>query len=232
VVASRQANRVNTVLFDLDDTLLDSYRARIGALQDVFTQAKITSVTAESFLSNLQGAVFNEEIGRLAEKNSIKDSLFISYRHAYWIKKSGRIRLYPGISEMLRTLKARGFKLGIVTNKGRDFEFEGKRVGCRYELKEVGIADLFSAVIGFDDVREQKPHPEGINLALNQLGSEPDITLFVGDSAVDIQAAQNAGCWSCLATWGITDATGLPEKTLRAHFTVKSPRALLALDCL
>jgi pyrophosphatase PpaX len=223
-------NVITTVLFDLDDTLLDSYGARVGALQDVFTQAKIPGINAEKFLADLQGSPFQDALERLTATHNITENLFISYRRTYWFKK-GRIRLYPGIKEMLETLKLKGHKLGIVTSKGRDFEFEGKRVGCLDELKEVGIAGLFSTVIGLEDVSNYKPHPEGINLALNQLGSEPDKTLFVGDSAADIGAALNAGCWSCHATWGLNDDNCLPEN-IQPHFVVKSPRAILSLECI
>jgi pyrophosphatase PpaX len=210
------------VLFDLDDTILDSYDARIQALQAVFTQVKIVGITAEKFLSSLQGTVFKEALERLAESQNIQDDLFISYRRAYWFKKPGRIRLYPGIGEMLDTLKSRGYKLGIVTNKGRDLEFEGNRIGCINELKEVGIADLFSAVIGFEDVSEQKPHPAGINLALNQIGSQPQDTLFIGDSAADIEAANTAGCRSCQALWGVpADSAG--AENITADFIAAVP---------
>ncbi len=230
-MAKRQANRVNTVLFDLDDTLLDSYLARIQALQHVFTRAKITGLNAHKFLASLRGAPFQDALARLAVEHNITDNLFVTYRRIYWLEQLDNIRLYPGIKEMLGKLKSRGFKLGVVTSKLRDSIFEGKRIGCIYELKEVDIADMFSAVVGLEDVSKYKPHPEGINLALNRLGSLPGDTLVVGDSAADIEAARNAGCRSCHATWGVIDDASLPQN-IRAHFVVKSPRALLSLDCI
>jgi HAD superfamily hydrolase (TIGR01549 family) len=220
-------DRVNTVLFDLDDTLLDSYKARIQAVQDVFTLAKITDITPETFIFKWQGVTFNKAFEKLAAERNIKDDLFVFYRRAYWFNK-GRIRLYPGIKEMLQALQSRDYKLGIVTNKGRNFEFEGRYVGCIEELREVGIHDYFSTVIGFEDVKEGKPHPEGVIMALNQLKSKPQETLFVGDSTVDIQVAYNTNCRSCYATWGLS--SNLP-KDLKAHYTINAPRDLLALDC-
>ena len=229
-MAKRQANRVNTVLFDVDDTLLDSYRARIQALQDVFTRAKITGLNAHKFLASLQGAPFQDALALLAVQHNITDNLFATYRRIYWIEQLDNIRLYPGIKVMLGKLKSRGFKLGVVTSKLRDSIFEGKRIGCIYELNEVGIIDMFSVIVGLEDVNKHKPHPDGINLALNKLGSQPQDTLFVGDSAADIEAAHHAGCRSCLATWGITDDAGLPQN-IRADFVAETPRALLSLDC-
>jgi pyrophosphatase PpaX len=228
-MASQRSGRLNTVLFDLDDTLLDSYGARIHALQTVFDWAKISGLTAVQFLVNLQGAPFEKALNRLAEEQGITNNLFNDYRRVYWNKQFGGIRLHPGIRKMLGTLKSRGYKLGIVSSKFRDIEFEGNRIGCSYELKEMAIADMFSAIIGLEDISQPKPHPEGINLALERLRSSSRHTLFVGDSAADIAAAHNAGCWSCLATWGIKDE--FPAEP-QADFVVDSPRALTSLDCL
>jgi phosphoglycolate phosphatase-like HAD superfamily hydrolase len=219
---------VNTVLFDLDDTLLDSFDARVRALHVVFTQAKIAGVTAEGFLNSLQGAQLKAALERLAEAQNVKNDLFINYRRAYWVARPGRIRLYPGVRAMLETLKSRGFRLGIVTNKGRDFEFEGHHVGCMHELKEVGIAELFATVIGFEDVREQKPHPLGINLALHSVGAGPSDALVIGDSVADIEAARAAGCLSCHAAWGIAPDAVNPE-SLMPDFIATAPEDVISI---
>jgi pyrophosphatase PpaX len=230
-VAKRPPGSVNTVLFDLDDTLLNSYDARIQALQDVFTRAKISGLDAGKFLSDLQGAPFQDALGSLAAERNITDNLFNLYRRIYWFEKKGRLSLYPGVKPMLVKLKSRGYKLGIVTSKLRDSEFEGRRIGCMHELKESGISEMFSVIIGFEDVSKYKPYPEGINLALERINSLPGATLFVGDSAADIEAALNAGCWSCHATWGITDDNILPQ-SIKPQYTVKAPGDLMDLDCL
>ncbi len=230
-MASHPASRVDTVLFDVDDTLLDSYRARIQALRDVFTRANVTGLDAEKFLVGLRGAPFQDALEHLTLEHDTGENLFILYRRIYWIERLGNIRLFPGVREMLVELKSRGYKLGIVTSKGRNFEFEGKRVGCTYELKELDILEMFSVIIGFEDVTRYKPHPDGINAALDKLGSKSPATLFVGDSAADIEAAHHAGCRSCLATWGVDNDFSLPEN-LRAHYMINTPGDLLALDCL
>jgi pyrophosphatase PpaX len=225
-----KARPIEAVLFDLDDTLLDSYGARIRALEIVFEQANI-SLEADRFLQGINGAQIKEAVDSLGKIHHVNDDLFIAYRRAYWTKKPGNVRLYPGIREVLTTLKSDGFKLGIVTNKGRDFEFEGRRVGCVYELREAGIDQLFSTIIGFEDVVEQKPHPEGILLALRRLGVQSEKALVVGDSPADIGAAAAAGCPSCRAMWGVIGTPGQPEN-LTAHYTIKSPGDLLELDCM
>jgi phosphoglycolate phosphatase-like HAD superfamily hydrolase len=212
---------VNTVIFDLDDTLLDSYGARVRSLAAVFTKAGVTGLTADAFLRGLRGAPFNRSLEELRQSRGLEADLFISYRRAYWLAGPGHVSLYPGVREMLDNLKSAGCRLGIVTNKGRHFDFEGRCVGCLDELEEVGIARLFDTIIGFEDVTDQKPHPLGINLALRNLHAAPPDALVVGDSPVDIMAAKSAGCRSCRALWGIApdaedDACPPPDFTAAA----------------
>ena len=80
-------SRISAVLFDLDDTLLNSFTARMQSLQDVFSQANILNTTAEQFLRGLHGTVFKDALERLQTEQNIKDDLFISYRRIYWNKE-------------------------------------------------------------------------------------------------------------------------------------------------
>jgi HAD superfamily hydrolase (TIGR01549 family) len=191
------------VLFDLDDTILDSLPARVRALEIVFSDAGIRGIDAKRFLFDLHGSSFDHSLARLAQQRNIKENLFYCYRRAYWFKLKGGGSLYPGVREMLQKLKSDGFRLGIVTNKSCEDEFEDRRIGCMIELERTDIAGFFSTMVGFEAVKEQKPSPEGINLALFDLGVKPEGALMVGDSPADIAAAKAAGCQSCQAVWGI-----------------------------
>jgi HAD superfamily hydrolase (TIGR01549 family) len=221
---------LSTVLFDLDDTLLDSWNARVYALQSVFSHANISNHDAELFLQKSLGTPLNEALNQLAVQQDLdSDSLFKYYRHCYWTKKPGLISLYRGVKEMLEKLHSLGIKLGIVTLKARFLEVEGRRAGTVRELEELGVDHLFSVIVGFEDVKHFKPHPEGIYLALNHLASQPHETLVVGDSASDIAAATAANCRSCYATWGIRDL----EKRLNeitADLVVERPEQLSRLS--
>ena len=55
------------------------------------------------------------------------------------------------------------------------------------------LDEVFSTIVGYEDMREPKPAPEGLLTALTQLGATPDTTLYVGDSVTDAQAAAGAG---------------------------------------
>ncbi len=222
---------LSTVLFDLDDTLLDSFDARVNALQKAFIRAGILRLKAEQFLRDLHGTQLKEALTQLETAQKTGPNLFEDYRRIYWTKEPGTLRLYPGIRPMLAELHRKGVKLGIVTQKGRSFEVEGRYVGVVQELEELGVVNFFSVIVGFEDVNDHKPHPYGINLALGHLSAHPREALVVGDSAADIEAARAADCWSCYATWGIP-ATEHRLNSIQADLVAETPKALLELTFL
>ena len=202
------------MLWDFDDTLVDSLPARVHALGQVFRDANIQDVDPERFLLSIAGKTLQATLPPLAESHGSATDLFERYRRIYWTKKPGTLRLYPGIEGALDGLQRRGVLLAIVTSKGRSLEVEGVQAGASAELEGLGIAGRFPVVVGLEDVNEPKPHPEGILRALEKLGVAPERALMVGDSVADIEAAKAAGCWSCLATWGVPDGV---DRAGRAH---------------
>ena len=93
--------------------------------------------------------------------------------------------LYPGGTELLRGLKARGVKTAIVSTKRGDT--------IEIILERLGLADTVDLVVGSADVKRHKPDPEGLLYALDRLGVRPEDALFCGDTVLDAGAAKNAG---------------------------------------
>ena len=216
------------VIFDLDDTLIDSFDSRRYALEKVFRLAGIQTPTAHEFLTGLSGRQLLGSLETLAPGQHIEGtSLSEAYRDFYWSKRPGLINLFPGIRALLRDLHSSGCRLGVFTQKVREFEIEGRRCGASNELDELEVASLFSVVVGFEDVACHKPDPEGVELALNRLGVLAKDALLVGDSAADIEAAKAAGCPSCYATWGI-QADAAPPGT-SPDYVARSPSELRPL---
>ena len=203
---SRPFHGLSAVLWDFDDTLVDSLPARVHALTRVLQDANIQSVDARCFLLSIAGKTLQASLSLLTEDAGRARDLFEHYRRVYWTKKPGTLRMYPEIAAVLDGLEQRGVLSAIVTSKPRSMDVEGVRAGVLAELEDLGIAGRFPVVVGLEDVSEPKPHPEGILRALQQLGVAPERALMVGDSVADIEAAKAAGCWSCLATWGVPDA--------------------------
>ena len=87
-------------------------------------------------------------------------------------------RLFPDTLSTLKELKKRGARVGIISTKYR-FRILPK--------------DFLDIIVGGEDVKAPKPSPEGVKFALEHLGSSPEETLYIGDSTVDAETAQNAG---------------------------------------
>lgn len=220
--------RISTILFDLDDTLLDSFRARVRALDTVFRDAGIRDLTGEAFIRSQHGRQLQRSVADMTGSEERGWELLEAYRRAYWRKPPGLVRALPGVESMVRRLLARGARLGIVTQKERLFELDGLMVGAASEVEEIGWGDVFHVLVGFEDVANHKPHPEGVHRALAALGAAPEDTLFVGDSAADMEAGLAAGCWSCHAVWGGLGHEA-PLDGLTPHVVARWPEEVLAL---
>ncbi len=219
---------VTTVVFDFDDTLADTLAARTEGARQTFAAAGITVPTAEAFLAAVRGRPIGEALDAVDGGRGEGLGLFAAYKRAYWLKGPGLISLYDGVPELLEGLASRGMRLGLLTSKAREMTVDGRRAGVLVEMAELGIERYFGHVVGFEDVARHKPHPEGIERLLSALGSTPAETLVVGDSANDVLAGRDAGCWSCLAAWGVPPGEREFEAAV-ADIVVEHPAALLGL---
>ena len=93
--------------------------------------------------------------------------------------------IYNGVKDVLKKLKKKGYKTGIVTTK---FHYRIEQILNKFEANE-----LIDIIVGADDVKIEKPDPEGLWCAMEHLNLEKDNVLYVGDSLVDAQTAENAG---------------------------------------
>lgn len=93
-------------------------------------------------------------------------------------------QLYEGVLQALRSLKGKGYKLAIVTTK---YHYRIEQI-----LSKFGASDLIDLIVGAEDVKMEKPSPEGLLWAIEQLRVNQEKVLYVGDSIVDAQTAQNA----------------------------------------
>ena len=218
--------KYKAVLFDLDDTLTDSYRARLLALQSAFRGAGISSPSAEDILQNSDGSPFEPIVNKIGTEHGVESDLYAEYWQVLFSSPPGLISLYPGVKSVLESLHAQGTKLGVVTSKFRVFKIASRYAGASQDLNEAGIAGLFNSVVGWEDSTNHKPHPEPVLLALANLSVDPRDSIFVGDTPADIEAGRAAGCRACLATWGSTRHN---PGTIDADLVAETPERLLSL---
>ena len=128
---------------------------------------------------------------RSAEEAELMRKTYIAYQD---IVHDEMVRSFPGASSVLRALRSNGTKIAVVTSKS---------VGiAKRTLECCGLWESVDLVVCADQVQRPKPHPESVNLALSELGLEPDRVVFVGDSPFDLRAGKGAGTRTAAALWG------------------------------
>jgi phosphoglycolate phosphatase len=126
-----------------------------------------------------------------------------AYRQAFFnARTEGLVAepLFQGIAELLASLRAKGWTLGVATGKS-DRGLKGCLVGH-------GVFDLF-ATLQTADRHPSKPDPAMLDAAMAQAGAEPGGTVMIGDTVFDIEMARAAGCRALGVAWGYHPADEL-----------------------
>jgi pyrophosphatase PpaX len=182
-----------TILFDLDGTLIDSVRLILDSYHHTLAQHGIPARTDEDWLKGV-GTPLAVQFAEWRDLPEKLEALIATYRE-YNLKHHDRmVTVYPGVVEAVREIKARGRQTGLVTSKNRQGALRG--------LKLVGLEALMDVLVCADEVTNPKPHPEPVEKAVALLGADPATTLYVGDSVHDMHSGRAAGVRTAAALWG------------------------------
>jgi pyrophosphatase PpaX len=183
--------RYQTVLFDLDGTLIDSGAAILASFHHATETILGRRFADDVVLASVGGHSIHRQMAAFDPERV--DELVDAYR-AHNLDLYRQIRLFPSIEAVLERLRDDERKLGVVTVKSR------VTVELTFQLLPLG--SFFETVVTGDDVERHKPEPDALLLALDRLGGEPASAAYVGDSPFDIQAAKAAGMGAIAVTWG------------------------------
>ncbi len=178
------------VLFDLDGTLLDS------DFMIALTMHELYKLYRPGFKPHLRDMLYFSGpplIDTMREEFPGQDPEFMRRQ---FVERSPKyyedtVCLYRGAKEFLLSLKDKGTKLALVTNKAKGATF--------LSLRLTGLENVFDAVVSGDDVSRPKPDPEPLRKALSLLGAKPEDSLYIGDSEYDELAAGRIGIDMALA---------------------------------
>ncbi|SEA41641.1 pyrophosphatase PpaX [Thalassobacillus cyri] len=207
---------INTILFDLDGTLIDTNELIIASFLHT-TEQYGDRVYSREEIMNFIGPPLRESLAQVDE-NRVEE-MIVTYREHNMKHHDELVEAYPTVVETMKILKEKGYKLGIVTTKMRQTVEMG--------LKLTGLKELFPVVVTLDDVTNAKPHPEPIIQALNALESTASETLMVGDNTHDILAGQNAGTKTAGVAWTIKGKEVLEE--LEPDYMLAEMRELIEI---
>lgn len=208
----------NTVIFDLDGTLLNTIDDLADAGNFVCDEQGWPTFSVDAYKK-----MVGNGIPLLVERFSPADArtparlaaTLESFLERYSAHMRDKTAPYPGIPNLLKSLRDKGIQLAVFSNKKDELS---KEVVRSY------FGDAFDLVRGGREDTPAKPDPTGVFQILETLGADPKTTLFVGDSNVDILTAKNAGLDGCGVLWGFRDAEEL--KQAGADFLAEDTHAL------
>ncbi len=223
------------IIFDLDGTLTDhptvlgssfvecmkkygkEITAEQGRLLAREMQARVAGIESMPvYVKTLNKVIKEQGIGGRFRR-FIFELKFIGIFHS----RTKSTKMYPGIPEVLRELRARGLKLAIVTASSR------KEVDRTFTEIRDQIVPLVDVILTRDDVPEKKPNPASVLAAIAKLGIERSQAVIIGDSWHDARAGKNAGIRTIAVLWGYGTRDNLtPEGP---DYFVQEPQEILKI---
>ncbi len=179
--------RKPTVLFDLDGTLVDTSASIIEGYRYLFEKYDdVKNFTKERQVEILGPGL--RELFPVYFPGQDVEKLVDEY-HAVSVPAGDRMNvLNPHAKEVLETLRAEGYHVGIVSTKMHET--------VAHNLEQVGASDLIEDIVGVDEVGKLKPDPEGLRTIIKRNRWNADDVLYIGDSAADVAAGLNYGAYS------------------------------------
>lgn len=190
---------IDHIIFDLDGTLIDSAAQCANILTEMHRDRGSSrcighdevkpylTVGGAAMVAALLGDICGEEETEVRE-----------FRRRYAIRPTPADTLYRGVGDGLLTLHEAGFRLAICSNKPQNL--------CEKVMADLGLADLFTAIVGTMAGRRPKPHTDLLDVLLDQLETRADQCLFVGDSKLDYAIASARGVDFVHMTYGYCEA--------------------------
>lgn len=208
---------IDTIVFDLDGTLLDTLYDLYLCTNDILRQFDCKERTFEEIRQFVGNGIKKLIERALPEtKKDLLEEAYQQFISHYDIHKSDHTKPYKEIDLLLEELNKRNFKMAIVSNK------------VDHAVKEL-CTPLFGkyihVMLGETEKILKKPAPDMVYEALKQLNSKVENTLFVGDSETDVLTANNAHIKVCGVEWGFRGKEILQQ--LKIDYLIQTPLQLL-----
>jgi len=209
-----------TIVFDLDGTLVDTAPDLAAALNAVLIHEGLPTVSLDSVRHMVgRGALVLIERalashGITLSENRTRD-LFQHFLDHYEANIATSSRPFDGVMAEVSALAARGHRIGICTNKPAYLSHK--------LLAELGISSLFPVLLGADSRPYRKPDPRHLVDTITDLGGRPGDAVLVGDSETDALTARAAGIPCILVSFGYTE---IPVRELGATAIIDHYRDL------
>ena len=182
------------ILFDLDGTVLDTLPDLVEAANYALVKSGFPAQTFEDVRRAIGHGIRNllRDLMR-CDDQEILESCRLIFKEYYDKNKAVRTRPYEGLIELIKSLKARGIRVFVISNKYDD---------AAKDLIKTFYGELFDGVYGSCEDIPPKPDRAIFDKVCEQNGLDSKECIYVGDSEVDVQFAANCGMEFIAVSWG------------------------------
>ena len=206
---------IRHICFDLDGTLVDSFRTIFNSTLETLRQLNINNAVSENDFRIRIGHHFID-IFRDLKINVTDMEHFIKIYKGHYFDFIDHSKLYPFVEETLSSLKRDNFYISLLTTKTQD---QAEKIIGHFNLK-----NYFDEIMGRRPNIPVKPSPEPLFEICKYLGIKSGETLMVGDTELDITCGKNAGSLTCAALYGYRSKKILMNE--KADYYINSFREL------
>lgn len=204
---------INTVLFDLDGTILDTEKIIRDCYKKVFIKNFNKDDLSEDEYISFLGPTLYESFKKYTSDEDLIDKSISDYRNYMMeVHNKDNVKAFKFAKALIYILKSKGYKLGIVSSKKGTIVIDG--------LKLMGVYELFDVVVFQESTKLKKPNPDPVNYAIKMLNIKKENAIFVGDNQSDIKAANLAKIRSVLVAYSKNLSKGLLENPTNVCFNL------------
>lgn len=220
MIQTNSANKISTVLFDLDGTLIDTAPDMAAALEilcDEEQHPRLGYDIVRPIVSDGSSALVNLAFGEQLDRQTLS-RLKNRYLEIYQKHLAVHSKLFDEMEDLLQHLEQSNIKWGVVTNKP----------GWLTEplMASLDLQQRAACIVSADSTKNRKPHPEPMFYACKLTNARPQECLYIGDARRDIEAGNNAGMTTIIAQYGYIADTENTENWLADH-SIQRPSQLI-----
>ena len=201
------------IIFDLDGVVVDSEPISCAVAEEIMREFGVPegAVDKDVFIGRSDKDFLievNKNYNLTIDPNEYSDKR----KKRYFEEAKGNLKAFSGIKKFINEIKESDILFAIASS--------GSKKKVHFQLKEIGLENIFPVIINSDDVHKSKPHPQIYLIAAKRLGVKPEECIAVEDALTGLESAKCAGMKT------IAVATSFPKERLNADLVLESPKEL------